>query len=110
MPYETSIKIELVNAMSEPVGGYNYVYHESRAFQPGIDGYFHAYYAGNSVLSFPWQPALLLPAAGVKGPGHMVGTSMVFSTAQPTHFAGNFDHVCEGNYEFFLDNETVCKF
>ena len=43
----------------------------------------------------------------MKGPGHVVGTSMVFTSTEPTKFSGNFDHVCEGNFELFLDNATA---
>jgi hypothetical protein len=32
---------------------------------------------------------------------------MVFTSAEGEKFAGNFDHVCEGNYEIFVDNTTV---
>jgi hypothetical protein len=31
---------------------------------------------------------------------------MVFTTNDSSKFAGNFNHVCEGNYEIFFDNAT----
>jgi hypothetical protein len=107
MPYAVSIRIELVNSLSSSVVGYTYVYHDNTLFDPVADSYFHAYYAPNSLLAFPWQPAPLLPPEGVAGPGHVVGTAMVFTSQEPAKFSGNFDHVCEGNYELFVDNTTV---
>ena len=96
MPYKTSIKIELVNKGSAPVKGYNYVYHDSKPWRPGT-GYFHAHYESNELRHFPWDAAPILPLQGFSGPGHLLGTQMVFVANHSLEFQGNFDHVCEGN-------------
>lgn len=103
--YKTSIKIELVSKASMTISGYNYIYHDSTPFQAG-SGYFHAYFASNPSLRFPWDAAPLLPREGLEGPGHMLGSAMVFVGKDPTRFNKNFNHVCEGNYEMFFDNTT----
>ena len=96
MPYKTSIKIELVNRSPAPVKGYNYVYHDSKPWTPGT-GYFHAHYEGNELRHFPWDAAPILPQQGFSGPGHLLGTQMVFVANHSLEFQGNFNHVCEGN-------------
>eukprot|EP00658_Telonema_sp_P-2_P065066 TRINITY_DN54409_c0_g1_i2.p1 TRINITY_DN54409_c0_g1~~TRINITY_DN54409_c0_g1_i2.p1 ORF type:complete len:354 (+),score=62.71 TRINITY_DN54409_c0_g1_i2:106-1167(+) len=105
IPYRHSIRIQLVSQASEEVVGYTYVYHDSKKFAENT-GYFHAIYRGNVGLRFPWEPAPILPAQGIKGPGHLVGTALAFTGELGTKFGGNFDHVCEGNYELFYDNIT----
>jgi hypothetical protein len=96
MPYRASIKIELVNKGPKPIAGYNYVYHDSRPFAAGT-GYFHAHYESNELRHFPWDAAPILPQEGFAGPGHLLGTQLVFVANDSTKFEGNFDHVCEGN-------------
>ena len=71
-----------------------------------VAGYFHAHYESNELLHFPWDAAPILPQEGLQGPGHLLGTQMVFTTNDSSKFAGNFNHVCEGNYEIFFDNAT----
>ena len=71
-----------------------------------VAGYFHAHYESNELLHFPWDAAPILPREGLQGPGHLLGTQMVFTTNDSSKFAGNFNHVCEGNYEIFFDNAT----
>ena len=90
MPYKKSIKIELVSKASTSISGYNYVYHDSTPFPQG-SGYFHAYYASNPSLRFPWDAAPLLPREGLQGPGHMLGSAMVFVGKDPTKFNKNFN-------------------
>ena len=106
MPYAKSILIELVSAAStsKSVKGYNYVLHDSIPFDPASDSYFHAQYASHPLVHFPWQA---VPFVDAEGPGQLVGLQMVFTTNDSSKFSGNFNHVCEGNYEFFLDNKTV---
>lgn len=109
LPYAASLRLELVNGADAVVAGYAVAYHESRRFAAGVDSYFHAVFSGNPSVAFPWEPVPLLPAGtGVAGPGHIVGVSLAFSAAAEVApaFPGNFDHVCEGNWEFFFDNTT----
>ena len=49
----------------------------------------------------------MLPAEGIKGAGHLIGTALAFTAFDGTKFQGAFDHVCEGNYEMYFDNTTV---
>ena len=110
MPYMTAIKVELVSRASMTVGGYVWVQHEDSPFDESSDGYFHAVFSSNPSLRFPLDTVPILNSESVAGPGSLIGYAMVFTAdAAPPVFAGDFNYVCEGNWEFFLDNATALR-
>jgi hypothetical protein len=110
MPYRTAIKVELVSRANVTIGGYAWVQHEDSPFDASSDGYFHAVFSSNPSLRFPLDTVPILNGGSVAGPGSLIGYAMVFTaTAAPPVFAGDFNYVCEGNWEFFLDNATALR-
>jgi len=112
MPYRRSIRIELVGAaeLHGPVGCESWVQHSDVPWQED-DGYFHAHFAFQPRLKFPWQPAIFAPTDGWRGPGQLVGLAMRFSAPPQlaSAFGGTMTHVCEGNWELYLDNTTALR-
>ena len=112
MPYRASIRIELVGATDLPqaVQGEVWTQHEDRPWNDATDSFFHSHFAYQPRLRFPWQPAVWSPPGGWRGPGQLVGISMRFSAPPPWvgkfNQTGTFEHVCEGNWEIFMDNTT----
>ena len=108
MPYRTSVRLALVASADIPgtVGGESWVQHSDAPFAG--EAYFHARFAYQPALRFPWQPAVFSPAGGWKGPGQLVGLSMRFSAPKEwaAQFPGTMEHVCEGNWELYIDNTT----
>ncbi len=99
MPYRKSVRLDLVASADIPgvVGGESWVQHNDAPFSPD-EGYFHARFAYQPKLRFPWQPAVFSPVGGWKGPGQLVGLSMRFSAPKEwaAQFPGTMEHVCEG--------------
>ena len=113
MPYQKSIKVELVGApeLPGPVSGEVWSQHEDTPWTDGTDSYFHSRFAYQPKLRFPWQPAIWSPPqGGWQGPGQLVGISMRFSAGSPWvskfNQTGTFEHICEGNWELYIDNTT----
>ena len=70
--YRHSIRIELVGSkdLPGPIGCESWVQHSDTPFEED-DAYFHAHFAYQPKLKFPWEPAIFTPPGGWHGPGQV---------------------------------------
>ena len=112
MPFARSVLIELVSTVNFTVGGYSIATYETRgalaAPAGGAVGYLMATHSAQSSPAWPFEATRILPAP-VAGAGHIVHVAYSATTARSDLMtvAGHFNGVCEGNFEFFLDNATA---
>jgi len=104
MPFRKSIKIEIINPTAYGGTGYGYVMVENlSSWSPNL-GYFHAQYHLTPTI-IPFQKAWILEQ--VLGSGHYIGFHMSFDSNLTNIFDPSFGGICDGNDEFFVDNDTV---
>ena len=112
MPFAGSVLIELVSAVDFTVGGYSIATYETKgSLAPpagGAVGYFVATHVAQSSPDWPFEATRVLPAP-LAGAGHVVHVAYSATTARSDLMtvSDHFNGVCEGNWEWFLDNSTA---
>jgi len=112
MPFRRSVVIELVSALDEDVGGYAIATYETGSAlgvpAGGATGYFMAQHTAQASPDWPFEATRVL-AAPVVGAGHVVAVGYTATTARSDvmRVQDNFNGVCEGNWNFFVDNATA---
>lgn len=106
MPFAKSILVELVSAYARTVGGYALAQYE-RLPSWSNQGYFFAQFTEQHLPQWPYAAVQVVEP--ISGAGHVVGVSYTATTNrsdimnEENHFVG----VCEGNWNFFIDNTTA---
>jgi hypothetical protein len=112
MPFRRGVLIELVSQVDFSVGGYTIATYEARgaltAPAGAAVGYFMAAHVAQSSPDWPYEATRILPAP-VAGAGHVVHVAYTATTARSDLMtvADHFNGVCEGNFEWFVDNATA---
>lgn len=106
LPFRGAILIELISAYNHTVGGYTDAQIERSPWVEGT-GLFFAQHHAQAVPNWPFAAVQVLrPVAGA---GHVVGVSYTAETPRSDlmNTANHFVGVCEGNWNFFVDNATA---
>lgn len=112
MPFRRSVLIELVSTFAEDVGGYSIATYETGSVlgvpPGGATGYFLAQHVAQVSPSWPFEATRIL-AQPITGAGHVVALGYTATTARSDvmRVAENFNGVCEGNWNWFVDNTTA---
>lgn len=111
MPFRRSVLVELVSTFGERVDGYAIATYETgSALAPpagGALGYFMAQHSNQPSPDWPFEATSVLPER-VAGAGHVVfvGYTATTNRSDLMTVRNHFNGVCEGNWNFFVDNST----